>query len=49
MGDHQVAAHDQLMTLHIRVLPGPLWEALRLKRDDAAAPAEFVPAREVDR
>jgi hypothetical protein len=31
----------------IHMLPGPLWEAVRLKRDGLAAPAEFVPEREV--
>lgn len=31
----------------IHMLPGPLWQAVRFKRADAAAPAEFVPAKDV--
>jgi hypothetical protein len=32
----------------IHMLPGPLWEATRLKRDGVKAPAEFVPERELE-
>lgn len=31
----------------IHVLPEPLWQAVRFKKDGAAAPAQFLPAREV--
>jgi hypothetical protein len=33
--------------LGVHVLPGPLWEPLRVWRADMAPPAEAVPAREV--
>ena len=31
----------------IHVLPEPLWQAVRDRRDDTEAPAHFIPAREV--
>lgn len=33
--------------LGIHVLPGPLWEAVRFRRDGTAAPAEFVAAKDL--
>lgn len=38
-----VAHHRSRYGVH--VLPEPLWQAVRFKKADAAAPAEFVPAR----
>lgn len=32
----------------VHVLPEPLWQAVRYHREGLAAPAEFVPAREVN-
>lgn len=32
----------------IHVLPEPLWLAVRFKKDGVPAPAEFIPAREVE-
>ena len=32
--------------LGIHVLPGPLWEAVRFRKDGTEAPAEFVPAKD---
>ena len=32
----------------IHVLPAPLWEAVRYHREGMEAPAEFIPARELD-
>lgn len=31
----------------IHVLPEPLWQAVRFKRSDVQAPAQFVPAKEL--
>lgn len=31
----------------IHVLPGPLWEAVRFKKSDVQAPANFVPAKDL--
>lgn len=41
-----VAHHRSRYGIHM--LPGPLWEATRFKRDDVAAPAEFVPEQELE-
>jgi hypothetical protein len=32
----------------IHVLPEPLWQAVRFKKSDVEAPAQFVPAKEVE-
>lgn len=41
-----VAHHRSRYGIHM--LPGPLWEAVRVKRAGAAAPAEFVPEAELE-
>lgn len=37
--------HTSVFGIHM--LPGPLWEAVRFKKDGTPAPAQFVPAKDV--
>jgi hypothetical protein len=42
-----LCTHHHRTHYGVHVIPGPLWEAIRFRKDGTEAPAEFVPAKDM--